>query len=715
MIRKEKTETGSDIVWSGFENGIGASPHKGIANIQNANINTETGEVMCSFSRTQQSQTNSITNGTLTPSNTSHLDVTLSGVTAFKAGIWISVGAGITGLSAGNYYVLASSGPVNVGIANILLSATYGGSAVTFTASGSAVFTIISNMGQALDYTIETYCDTNKAIQYRYYILDSNAFVWVQDTGVSITGATWFCPDLSPVTGASGIEELNGWLFVFGASSGGIQTKPTCWLGTSNPGWNSITFGTSLNPNVSHFAYSGHQGKIYYCDGQFIGSIFPNSSLDSGLANIQSFASFTASSTTGTITDLISGSLPLTKNAAGTVLRIPAVFFAPNGGTIPSALSASVLYWIQYIVGGATFQVYAAQTGGSALNIASGASGTQYFNTFYPIGAVSAGNGSDTWTFTPQALNLPTFETSTSLVEIGNTVIIGGKTNTLYPWDQVAPLPSSLIELPEDDVHYMIAVNNMAYIFAGHKGNVYLTNGSTASAVISIPDYCAGVPGTPSTYVEPYFQWGGADYIRGRVYFSIQDQTASKAGNCGGVWSFVPTQNLFYGQDVGLSLRLENENSYATYNGLANLVIGNQNQSAIGVQYFSAWTSTISSPTYGIDTSGTGTLTAATIESDEIPTGTMLNKKTFSQIEYKLSTPLISGENVAINYRQSLTDTWHTCGTVKIDASNNQPIISGYFTANFELSQILQLQVVLSPITSSIGSFIRLNEIRIRT
>ena len=78
-------------------------------------------------------------------------------------------------------------------------------------------------------------------------------------------------------------------------------------------------------------------------------------------------------------------------------------------------------------------------------------------------------------------------------------------------------------------------------------------------------------------------------YLRGRVYFSILDQTSSKAGNCGGVWSFIPTQNLYIGQDTGIALRLENQNSYGDYDGCARILIPNEEQNAISPQYWSWW------------------------------------------------------------------------------------------------------------------------------
>ena len=347
----------------------------------------------------------------------------------------------------------------------------------------------------------------------------------------------------------------------------------------------------------------------------------------------------------------------------------------------------------------------------NAIDIQTGANGTQYFNTFYPL-SVNTESTSTTplYYYQNQRLALPVFETAQCMAEIGNIVVIGCKSNTLYPWDQIQNLPANIISLPESNTVNIITVHQMGYVFTGNKGNIYLTDGNIASAVTTVPDYCAGVPGTPTSYIEPVFSWGGGMYLRGRVYFSILDQTSTKAGNCGGVWSFTPTQNLYIGQDVGIALRLENQSSYGTYNGVASVLIPKVNQNVIAPQYFSGWYSSVSNPLYGIDTTGTGTnvVSVGVIETDLAPTGTMLDKQTDSKIEYKVSSPLLSNETVTMNYRLNGTDAWTSCGTVITDTP-----LSGYFTANFQKGQWLQLQGILTPTTSTSSSFNRLVEIRV--
>lgn len=603
---------------------------------------------------------------------------------------------GAGGGGAGNNGVTAQTGGIG---SQGLIRITY---TPTTPVTTSATFSVQS-LAQPVSSATEPYTDSSGNQQYRYYILDLAGTLWVHDS--AITSPVWFSPRAPVILSAgqtpSGIAVLNGWV-VF--STG---TQQLTWVPTSLLTQGGAAGAANLNPttNLPHNILVGHKGILYYTDGNFINSIYPNTGLLTLGVNLQSYFSYTAAGTVGTIATLIGGSYP---TIPPTSIRIPV--FALSSGTLPAALSANTQYYIQWISPGPTFNVYTASSGGSALNIQTGATGTQYFNTFYPIGS----NGINTITATSQALNLPFFETSQSLVEIGNILLIGCRGNTVYQWDQApnsngSAFPQTFIPLPENNVVNMISVNGMGYIFCGQKGNIYITNGSSASLVTSVPDYCAGIPGAPNSYIEPYFSWGGSMYMRGRVWFSILDQTATKTGNCGGIWSFVPSNNLIPGQTI--SLRQENRSSYGTYNGVSPVLLQDQNQNAIGPRYWSGWYSSITSPAFGIDYSDTIPTPQTLIETDLIPTGTLLGKKTFQQIEYKLSTPLASGETIGIAYRQNGTDAYVSCGTVKAESAT---ALSGYFIANFQNGQWLQLQTSLNPLASTGSSFCRLMELRIR-
>lgn len=712
------------------------------------------------------------TGGTITTSggNTIH--------TFTSSGTWTVTAINTTHtVPVGNYFIdySASAGT------KVKISTSYdalGTNPLVHGTSGTISFTTVGQLGKPVAYATEVYDPVTP--YYRYYVLDTSGLVWVDDTqnsfGWSLTSPdiTYYGSQAAP----SGIAYLNSSLLVFAGEQ--IFGKPTVDLGRVFVVVSGTTNSNLFSNGIPHFALSTHQGSCYYTDGDYIGKIFPDTTLPSGgpQSNTQSYAKWSAASQTiGQVSAIYDGSGPIASSGL-----IPAVFFTDAFGTTPTSLTAGAVYWItgygpntgQFAVLGAssstniaisgTFAIGATSgslstawagqtmvmntvfnnenyptqfTHGSATiswatplvnsvttnvvigsideDVQTGAIGNQYFTTFYPTGANAGSDGLlPLVTITSQRLNLPAFETTQCLVEVGNNILIGCAGNVVYPWNQVSVTPSGLINLPESNVQSMVTVNQMVYIFAGNKGNVYITDGTTASLVIKVPDYCAGVPGSPATYVEPTFSWGGSMYIRGRVYFSIQDQTSTKAGNCGGIWSFVPTQNLYIGQDTGIALRLENQSSYGTYSGVSRLLIPNQVQNTNAPLYWSAWVSDINIPTYGIDYSNTGTSASFpyVLETDAMNIGTLLGKKTFTNLEYKLSAPLDTGATITAKYRVNLTDSWKAMKLFSTESSG----LSGVSQVNFEKLQWLQLQFTVTPITSTaaINTFVRFKEARLR-
>jgi hypothetical protein len=724
-----KQEKNGDILFAGFEKGIGLSPHFGLGMIKNANISTQQGEVMTSFIRNKESQTN-ITNGTLTQTSSNTLTVsnTTPANTELKYGQWITTTGSLDNLPAGNYFVASSSSNV------ISLSTTYNGTAVSSIGTGSVTFTIIQNtadtggvMTQPVATQTEIYMDSNYATQYRYYILDSEGHLWVKDTGVAFSGASTSWALVDTVTGrnaalgsskptsvvATGLGLINGWLFMQIGNC--ILTKQTCMLGiapsTGSAGWDVVTRNVNSGPfsDYPHFMFTA-QATLYYTDGAFIGSIFPNPA--NATINSFSYAEYTvnAGTDTFTVSTLFGGVTPYN--------TMPITFTSTSGNSnIPGGLSSGTIYYVRdasVSTGAITFKV-ASSSGGSAIDITGTGTGTQYFNTFNPLIYSSGTPANSTYTFTPQALTLTASEVTTSITDSGTSLLIGTRGKSIYQWDRYSPEALTTIPLSENNTHFLLNVNNMTYAFVGNKGNIYITNGSTASVVVSVPDYCAGIAGTPATYVEPFFKWGGVMYLRGKVYFSIQDQTSSKTGNCGGIWSFIPSNTM--SGITGNCLRLENRNSYSTYNGMTTVLVPNQNQEAIAPQYYSGWQSTYSGSSYGIDATGTTSDSTAEIETELIQVGSFLEKNTYSGIEYIVATPLQTGESVAISYRQNSTDAWVALSNVQTDstsATTVQPGLSGFYPASFEQIHWIQLKVTLTALTTSSSSFCRLSGLRLK-
>lgn len=597
----------------------------------------------------------------------------------------------------------------------------YGTNVVTHGTTGSITFDTLATPNQPIAKATERYY-TATTTEYRYYILDANSRVWVYDTLVYSTtlaandvGVTWMLPDQGDYLNEpiKGLGVLNGWLMYITKSK--ILGKPSVTLGVFGQ---LIKDGylTNTVDDIEKYAYVGSQGTLLYTDGNYVGEIFPTSSLITSSANVQSFCEYTGGGPTGlvgTIDVVIGGSVPYLNNSNAP--RIPAVFFTEEGGTLPDDITDGVVYFIEWVPGENTFLVYTALTGGTQVILTTGASGTQYFNTFYPIGADAGSNGTNpTLQLTTQRVNLPFYETAKRLLEVGNTVLIGCVGNIVYPWNQVDALPSEVITLPEADVNAMLNVNNTAYIFCGNKGIAYITNLAVAAPTLKIPDYTAGVPGTANSYIEPTFTWGDAEYVRGRVYCSILDQTAAKAGNCGGVWSFIPSENIDPEQAVGTALRLESQNSYGDYDGYAPILIVNKQQTGKSPKYWAAWQDGYNASTaaFGIDYSTENPVTGYVVETDLLPSGTFLDKKTFEQLEYKLAVPMVAGDSVQLYWRTNPIGSWTSAGTVEEETSDR---ISGLFRVNFQKTQWTQIRAVVTTSGSaSTSTFVPLSEIRLR-
>ena len=143
---------------------------------------------------------------------------------------------------------------------------------------------------------------------------------------------------------------------------------------------------------------------------------------------------------------------------------------------------------------------------------------------------------------------------------------------------------------------------------------------------------------------------------------------------------------------------------------MATILIPATNQEAIGPQYWSGWYSDVSSPTYGIDFSGTTSNSTYEIESDIIPTGTMLQKMSFRQLEYKLTTPLVTNESITGYYRTDSTSAWQPLSSAITESGK----VGGYFNVSFQNTQWVQIKLVVTTAGDSTSSFGRLFDIKLR-
>lgn len=325
---------------------------------------------------------------------------------------------------------------------------------------------------------------------------------------------------------------------------------------------------------------------------------------------------------------------------------------------------------------------------------------------------------------------LPTTDIAQCLVFLGQNILVGGRLNVIYPWDGFSTKFLNPIFLVENYVQKMVTVNTNTYIFAGNRGRIYVTNGTNANLFKKIPDHISGT-------LEPYFIWGGATFVRNRLYFGFyvvsNTTTPTTLTNLyKGIWSIdTDTEAL-----VGTNQLSGGPNAYVTaiigINGSSNVPpISN----ASGGGFYAGWSDSLLTPTIsGVDTTSENPYSSAEtyIIADIIPVGTYLKPATLSQIEWKTAVPLGgngTAETIALYYttnmKRSVTTNDNfvfigattTTGSSAVGSNTGTTVgganVSDWYKVNFEKTQWIQLKAVMSS-NATTPTYNRLTEIRIR-
>lgn len=339
-----------------------------------------------------------------------------------------------------------------------------------------------------------------------------------------------------------------------------------------------------------------------------------------------------------------------------------------------------------------------------------------YYCNAQTVGSVLATSGNNTIdptnaaTYTPNssALLIPQGDRTTCLAELGTLLLVGGIQNKVYPWDRVSTSYNYPIILAENMTTRMVTTNATAFIFAGNRGRIYQTNGSNVQLYKKIPDHIVGLIAATNG-PDPYYTWLDATYWKNQLYFSftVTKNDGTAIGSLGGVWAIDVSASI-PGASTSVALRLSNSLSPGS-SAYAYVIAPNiTSTTPSGAGLYIAW---VNSGTYGVDGTSSSPYTSGTygeVYTDLVPTGTAIAPKTFSQVEFKLSEPMVSGESVRISARQSYSDSFTVLGT-----NSTTGAVSGTFPLGTENGQWMQLFAELSS-TSSSPSFVRLYQLRVR-
>jgi hypothetical protein len=323
-----------------------------------------------------------------------------------------------------------------------------------------------------------------------------------------------------------------------------------------------------------------------------------------------------------------------------------------------------------------------------------------------PPFAIFDKNNFSTFSVNAAVLSLSRAETTTCLTELRNQLLVASNFN-IYPWDRFSSQPQNPIPMQEQ-ISSMINILNNVYVFAGNKGNIYLSNGYSVSPFKKMPDFIAGV-------IDPSWTWGGVMSHRLKLWFqALATNSQTGAPILAGIFSLGLVGGNGVSQETSGTLNMEAQNSFGLVSSTTTapgLLIDNNSTALNYDNYYSAWSNGASS-VGGIDFNDT-TLWSSnepTIETDIIPIGTAVNPKTFSSAEFKLDQPMKSGDSISLYARQSLSDTYQLIGITTTAVLSNflQPI-------GFEKWQWIQFKATAScNATATSSSFIRIRELRIR-
>ena len=262
-----------------------------------------------------------------------------------------------------------------------------------------------------------------------------------------------------------------------------------------------------------------------------------------------------------------------------------------------------------------------------------------------------------TYTFTAQALDLPSAYRIKCIEELGNNLMCGTWQGTniydirignIFPWDRSSSSFGQPIIFDEYGIHALRNTGNILTVLAGISGTIYRCDGVNAYIIGQLPMDLRG---------GKYLEWypGALCTYKNKIFFGIGNGGTTAIDGMG-VYSLLQTGQ---GNILNLEHGISTENFGTTSAKVTALLPVTRDT------LLAAWQS---SATYGIDLSSATSYDYVTDYGGYFLTplyvvGTNLNKRTFNQIEFQLARPLRTGEGINVEYRDDLTASFTEVGT----------------------------------------------------
>lgn len=293
-------------------------------------------------------------------------------------------------------------------------------------------------------------------------------------------------------------------------------------------------------------------------------------------------------------------------------------------------------------------------------------------------------------------------DTVTDMTDLQSTLVVSGKKD-IYAWDYISASTSSPSPVGENITGIVNLLNNI-YVFAGQKGNIYITNGYSSQFFFKLPDYLSGV-------LDPLWTWGGVMTKRSRLWFQALAQKTDGTNVIAGIFSLTVSPAMLGESASGLVMEAQNSYGLTPSNGATGAGLLMNNPTPNYDSYYSAWSN--GSTTGGIDYNDSTPWQnyEPVIETDLVYLGSVAEKKSLGQMEFLLDRPMAAGDSIRMSWRSSLTDSYST--PVVFTAANiaSPTDVGAFKPTNLDKKQWVQFKIEFS-CASSGSSFIPLREIR---
>ncbi len=276
-------------------------------------------------------------------------------------------------------------------------------------------------------------------------------------------------------------------------------------------------------------------------------------------------------------------------------------------------------------------------------------------------GSVFDPTSSGTYTYNNQALDLPLSEIANHFTELSTNLYIAGLTyNKVYPWDRLSDSFTLPLDVPEVGIYKIINSGSQLYIFAGRKGNIYISPGTFVKLFKKVPEYLTN---NSQTLTAQPITWGDIAIKNGAILFGLSVQTSGNSG----VYILYPDGRILQdntpssGSIQVSAIYAEDDFYYIGYAG--------------GIDYTS--------------TSQRQSNTDAVFQSALYPIGDKIHKAMYSRLELQLAKPSSNGQILVKTRGDTSSSFGSAIATFNADGSKTS------FSQDIGLTDLESLQIQL--------------------